>query len=170
MAQNELDEVRQDFSSANELARTVTTGASQSIADLKTLMTMARQPQDGFNDVPKKKGKKGKEKVSGSSAEGDKNANQGLVLAAMAPFNKEATALAQQEHQLSQEIAGLETKLTSLKSQLTAIKDAQLQLQQRKAVIANSAMPVSGVVSIDIIIYQSPFSLLCRGHIFFFIV
>lgn len=139
--------MRQDFSSASELARSVTTGASQSIADLRTLMSMARQSQDGFNDVPKKKGKKGKEKAPGVQAQGGNNSNQGFVQAAMAPFNKEAEALAEQELQLSQEIAGFETKLTSLKSQLSAIKDAQLQLQQRKAVITNSAMPVSGVVS-----------------------
>lgn len=138
--QSQLDEIREESRAAADVLQAITLGSIRTIADLKALLYMVREPApDGFNDVSKKKNKKG-----GKGKEG----NNGTLAAAMQPYETEATALAEQEVQLSGEIAGLETKLTSLKSQLIAIKEAQIQLEQRKTSIANSSIPLQGVVSL----------------------
>ncbi|GMH45803.1 hypothetical protein BSKO_13766 [Bryopsis sp. KO-2023] len=140
--QSDLDEVREEHFGSDDVLKSVTTGASKTISDLKFLMSMARRQDDGFSDVPKK-GKKGKGKGPGPAA--PQPQVQAPKAGLLDPYNKEAQELQEQESSLQADITALETRLTSLKAQLAAIKDAQGQLQNRKAVIASSAAAASGI-------------------------
>lgn len=134
---SDLDAVRQEHFGSDDALKGVTAGASKTIANLKFVMSLAIKQDDGFNDVPKK-GKKGKGK--GPSAAKAQPQAQAHKAGLMEPFNKEAQELHEQELSLQADITALETRLTSLKAQLVAIKDAQGQLENRKALIASSAV------------------------------